>query len=126
NPMGAATPIGSEHGYTIFVKEDAVFNNSETEGTIAVLGTATFGDARGNQNRQYPVMHGGVGGNADYRVPTLDGETNRVLIQRYGVSADLEKIVQVKSTGAAGEDLSAGVKIADQTTPTGYVFRQMF
>ena len=96
NPMGAATPIGSDNGYTLFVRENAILANSELEGTLAVGGTATFGDSRGFQGGQYPIMHGGVGGNADYDVPTIGGEPNRVLLQEF---AAVNKIVQVKATG---------------------------
>ncbi|SNT12091.1 LPXTG-motif cell wall anchor domain-containing protein/choice-of-anchor A domain-containing protein [Micrococcales bacterium KH10] len=123
NPMAAATPNGSENGYTVFARENAVFANSETEGTIAVGGTATFGDPRGNQSQQYPIMHGGVGGNADYSVPTIDGQPNRVLIQKFKSN---NKVVQVKAQGAVGSDAEAGAKIADQTTPADYTFGQMF
>ncbi|SNU02799.1 choice-of-anchor A domain-containing protein, partial [Ruaniaceae bacterium KH17] len=123
NPMGAATPIGSENGYTVFVREDAILANSELEGTLAVGGTATFGDPRGNQNQQYPIMHGGVGGNADYDVPTIDDEPNRVLIQEF---ASVGKVVQVKSQGATGVNADAGAKIGDQSTPDGYTFGPMF
>ncbi len=123
NPMGAATPIGSEDGYTIFVSANAILANSELEGTLAVGGTATFGDSRGFQGGQYPIFHGGVGGNADYAVPTIGGEPNRVLIQKF---AGTDKVVQVQARGASGDNALAGAKIGDQTTPAGYTFRQSF
>ncbi|MGX1739494.1 collagen-binding domain-containing protein, partial [Corynebacterium flavescens] len=123
NPMGQATPIGSKDGYTIFVKDHAILANSELEGTIAVGGKATFGDSRGNQNQQYPIFHGGVGGNADYNVPTIDGVPNRVLIQEFESTS---KVVQIKDSGATGDNLKAGGKIADQTKPTGYTFGSQF
>ncbi len=123
NPMGAATPAGSESGYTPFVTGDAVLANSEMEGTLAVGGTTTFGDPRGNQNLQYPIQHGGIGGNADHAVPTIDGAPNRALIQRF---ASYGKAVQVKDNGATGDNAKAGAKIADQSTPDNYTFGQMF
>src|SRR5699024_2599675 len=110
NPMGAATTTGSTEGYTLFVKEDAILANSELEGTLAVGGTATFGDERGHGGGQYPIFHGGVGGNADYDVPTIEGEENRVLIQRF---ASDSKVVQVKGDGATGVNAEAGAKIGD-------------
>lgn len=122
DPMGAATPTGSSDGYTLFVSGDAVLANSELEGTLAVGGTARFGDPRGNGNLQYPVFHGGVGGNADYSVPTVEGEPNRVLIQRFASS---DKIVQVQSRGATGRNV-AGAKIADPSVPDGYTFGPQF
>ncbi|MBP1327526.1 choice-of-anchor A domain-containing protein [Leucobacter exalbidus] len=123
NPMGAATPNGSENGYTVFVRENAILANSELEGTLAVGGRATFGDARGNQNQQYPIYHGGIGGNYDYEAPTLDGEPNRVLIQEFATDG---KIVQVKADGATGASAQAGAKIGDQSTPADYTFGPMF
>ena len=121
--MAAATPNGSESGYTLFVRENAILANSELEGTLAVGGTATFGDPRGNQNLQYPIFHGGVGGNTDYSVPTIDGVPNRVLIQEFDSKG---KIVQVKADGATGTNADAGAKIGDHSKPEGYTFRQMF
>src|SRR5699024_10280230 len=108
---------------TLFVKEDAILANSELEGTLAVGGTATFGDERGHGGGQYPIFHGGVGGNADYDVPTIEGEENRVLIQRF---ASDSKVVQVKGDGATGVNAEAGAKIGDHTTPDGYTFGPMF
>ena len=122
NPMGAATPIGSEDGYTMFVREDAILANSELEGTLAVGGTATFGDPRGFQSGQYPILQGGVGGNADYGVPTIGGEPNRVLIQRFASDG---KVVQVKAQGASGANAQAGAKIGDHSTPADYTFGPM-
>lgn len=121
NPMGAATPTGSVDGYTIFVKENAILANSELEGTLAVLGTATFGDDRSNTSSQYPIFHGGVGGNSDYTVPTIDGGPNRVLIQQF---ASVSKVVQVKNQGAPS--VAAGVKIGDQSAPADYTFGPQF
>ncbi|MCB1298120.1 MAG: choice-of-anchor A family protein [Microthrixaceae bacterium] len=123
NPMEAATPTGSETGYTLFVRDDAILANSELEGTLAVGGTATFGDPRGFQSGQYPILQGGVGGNADYAVPTIGGEPNRVLVQRFAADG---KVVQVKADGASGANAQAGAKIGDQSTPADYTFGPMF
>lgn len=120
NPMGAATPIGSADGYTLFVTGDAILANSELEGTLAVGGTAVFGDPRGNTNLQYPVFHGGVGGNADYDVPTVDGTDNRMLLSAFAAS----KVVQVQHRGAG--PLAAGVKLFDRTAPAGHTFGPQF
>ena len=79
NPMGAATPVGSENGYTIFVTEDAIFANSELEGSMAVGGKATFGGPSA-PSPQYPIYHNTGAGNSDYGLPTIDGENNRVLL----------------------------------------------
>ncbi|HZK05095.1 MAG TPA: DUF5979 domain-containing protein [Actinomycetaceae bacterium] len=122
NPMGAATPIGSENGYTIFVRENAVLSNSELEGTLAVGGMATFNTAS-NQSLQYPILHTTGNGNANYNVPTVDGVPNRVLIQEFDPH---NKIVQVKTDNATGTNAQAGAKIGDHTKPAGYTFGQMF
>ena len=72
---------------------------------------------------QYPIFHGGVGGNAEYLVPTVGGQPNRVLIQKFASDG---KIVQVKADGASGANADAGAKIGDQSTPAGYTFGPMF
>jgi choice-of-anchor A domain-containing protein len=118
NPMGAATPIGSESGYTVFVKGDATIANSELEGSLAVGGTATFGVKNGNS--QYAIMHS-VAGNADYEVPTVEGEPNRVLIQNFGSGSTT--VVQVKNDK---DHATAGVKIGDSSTPQNYTFGKSF
>lgn len=118
NPMGAATPIDSADGYTLFVTGDAILANSELEGTLAVGGVATFGDPRGNPNLQYPVFHGGVGGSADYDVPTIDGVDNRLLLSRFAST----KVAQVQERGGP----AAGAKIFDRTVPAGYTFGPQF
>ncbi|WP_345801573.1 collagen-binding domain-containing protein [Microbacterium sp. AZCO] len=124
NPMAAATPIGSASGYTIFVTGDAILANSELEGSLAVGGTATFGDPRGLASNQYPLYHGGIGGNADYTPPTIDGEYNRLLINRFGVNPDATKVVQIKAP--SGGAPVAGAKIVDRATPAGYTFGPQF
>lgn len=132
NPMGASIPVGASNGYTIFTTGDAVFANSETEGSIAVGGTATFWDDRGNPNRQYPILHS-IAGNADYGLPVIDGVDSRVLLNRYspGVASPATntstgKIVQVSSrglpSGASGDGI---VKIVNSDTPS-YIFGSSF
>ncbi|WP_291038311.1 DUF5979 domain-containing protein [Herbiconiux sp.] len=119
NPMGGATPIGSDAGYTIYTTGDGVLGNSELEGTLAVGGTATFGAAGGGSG-SYAIFQGGVGGNADYGVPTIDGDLNRVLMSRFGLpepdAPQRVAQVQVRVDGTP----AAGVKIVDQSTPPGY------
>ena len=96
NPMGASVPIGSDSAYTIYTTGDAILSNSELEGTLAVGGSATFGDPRGHTNLQYPIYHGGIGGNSAYGLPQIDGVDNRVLLNRFAPSASTPKIVQVQ------------------------------
>lgn len=119
NPMGGATPIGSDAGYTVYSPGDGVFGNSELEGTIAIGGGATFGAAGGGSG-SYPIFQGGVGGNADYGVPFIDGDLNRVLLNEFRLpSADAPQRVaqvQVRIDGTP----AAGVKIVDQSTPPDY------
>lgn len=134
NPMGVATPIGSENGYTLFTSGDAVLANSELEGSLAVGGTASFWAENGNPNRQYPIVHK-VAGNSEYELPTIDGEPNRVLVHRYSPGIDdpannthAGKIVQVKDQGRPAHVEGPGlVKIADQSVEGAeYEFRQSF
>ncbi len=125
NPMGAATPVGSADGFTFFVTGDAILANSELEGSLAVLGSATFGDTRSPGGGQYPIVHS-TAGNSAYSVPTIDGDPTRVLLQRYaGSPAAATKVVQVKNQGdLAG--VAAGFKLADLSSPAGYTFSQQF
>lgn len=123
NPMGASTPIGSDSGYTFFTSGDAVLGNTEMEGTLAVGGTAKFGDSSANTNLQYPIFQGGVGGNASYGIPKIDGEWSRVLLNRYAPGTQ-PKVVQVKADGlTATPGLAKFVQI---DSPTGYAFRKDF
>ncbi|TWS34591.1 DUF5979 domain-containing protein [Corynebacterium glutamicum] len=121
NPMGASTPIGSADGYTIFVKDDAIFANSEMEGTIAVGGTATFGDPRGFQSPQYPIMHSTGAGNDAYGVPIIDGEGNRVLLNEIAFSGN--KVVQIQNRGSVRD---AGAKLFNHDSPENYTFGPQF
>ncbi len=123
NPMSGATPLGAEHAYTLFVTGDALLANSELEGTLAVGGTARFGDPAGQSGNQYPIVHS-IAGNADYGVPTIDGENNRVLLNSYTPVTSAAKVVQVKTQGGGPAD--AGVKLIDDTTPAGYTYRASF
>ena len=123
NPMGGATPIGSENGYSVFVRENALLANSELEGALAVGGTAKFGDSRGQGGNQYPIVHQ-IAGNADYEVPTIANEPNRLLIQEFDPAGG--KVVQVKGQGGSGTNAEAGAKIGDQSTPAGYTFGKGF
>ncbi|KQZ85479.1 hypothetical protein ASD56_03880 [Microbacterium sp. Root166] len=123
NPMGASVPLGSEAAYTIYTTGDAILSNPEIEGTLAIGGTATFGDPRGNANLQYPIYHGGIGGNADYDLPQIDGVDNRVLLNRFASDPATPKIVQVQVQDGLPV---GGAKIIDQTTPAGYVFGPSF
>ena len=120
NPMGAATPIGSEDGYTIFVTGDASLSNSELEGSLAVGGTATFSGGR------FPIVHQ-VAGSANYNVPTIDGEANRLLVQKANPTGGT--VVQVQSyrgSVADSANAKAGAKIGDQSVPAGYTFGPQF
>jgi len=124
NPMGVATPVGSGTGYTIFTFEDALFANQEIEGSIAVGGTAFFGDDGGGAHGQYPVQHQ-VAGNGDYALPTIDGAPNRVLLHRYAPGTRAV-VVQVKDRGATHPGQRGGVKIADLSAPADYVLGKAF
>ena len=121
NPMGASTPIGSDNGYTFFTSGDAVLGNTEMEGTLAVGGTAKFGDSSANTNLQYPIFQGGVGGNANYGIPKIDGDWNRVLLNRYAPGTQA-KVVQLKADGLTATPGLA--KFVQTDSPSGYTFRK--
>lgn len=116
NPMGASTPIGSDNGYTFFTSGDAVLGNTEMEGTLAVGGTAKFGDSSANTNLQYPIFQGGVGGNANYGIPKIDGDWNRVLLNRYAPGTQA-KVVQLKEDGLTATPGSVGRWSTGSLTP---------
>ena len=121
NPMDKATPVGEDAltgaGFTIWTSGDATFSNSETEGSIAVGGTATFSPLTGGQ---YVVMHQSAG-NGAYSIPTIDGNSTRVLLNNFGAAST---VVQVKEEGSQS-DADKGVAKIIQPTP-GYIFGESF
>ncbi len=132
NPMGGATPLGSTEGYTIFTTGDAVFANSETEGTLAVGGTARFWDEEGNPNPQYRISHK-TAGSAGYSLPVIDGSPNRVLFNAYDpgiqnpANTSLGKVVQVTDDGRPASVAGPGLaKLVQVDQPDGYRFRKAF
>lgn len=89
NPMGLATPVGSDpdSAFTLFTWGDAVFNNSETEGSIAVGGKATFLSPNHPDFSDYLIVQKKAG-NGDYKIPSIDGAPTRVLVNQYGANPD--------------------------------------
>jgi choice-of-anchor A domain-containing protein len=85
DPMAASTPVGSAAGFTIYTTGDATFANGEIEGSIAVGGTAAFGNP-GDGYGDYAVRWQAAG-NGDYTVPTIDGDSTRMLLNRFDTAS---------------------------------------
>ncbi|MCI1832508.1 MAG: DUF5979 domain-containing protein, partial [Bifidobacterium sp.] len=78
NPMDAATPSGSDGGFTIKTTGDASFGNSELEGSMAIGGKVAFTKSDGS----YAIFQSSAG-NGNYTVPTIDGDNTRVLLNGF-------------------------------------------
>ncbi|QIK82234.1 collagen-binding domain-containing protein [Sanguibacter sp. HDW7] len=105
NPMGPATPAGSDAGFTVWTSGDLHLRNQETEGSIAVGGTL-----RVSGSGQYPVVHK-IAGDGNYSVPVIDGARTRVFLNRYAHLPNDTKI-QLKREGATLPEQFGGLKIA--------------
>lgn len=115
NPMLAATPIGSNSGFTILTYGDATFRNSETEGSVAVGGTPIFEYYSGSGTVDYPLHHR-VAGNGNYSLPTIDGDYTRAFLSSYDVSRQGSPL-KVSTTGSNDPSHIGTIKLANDSNP---------
>lgn len=95
NPMGGSTPKNSNAGFTIFTTGDADLENSELEGSLAVGGSAYFG----NGSTDYPIFHNDAG-SGNYSLPTIDGDSTRVLLNEYDSTSTRRPHITSRSTNS--------------------------
>lgn len=102
-------PFAIGGGYTVYAREDAVLANDETEGAIAVGGTATKpGDG------QYTLVHV-VAGTADYTLPTVDGDPTRLLVGAFDPESG--GITAITSAGTSDPALRGDLKMVERDGP---------
>ncbi|GAA2978169.1 choice-of-anchor A domain-containing protein [Microbacterium terrae] len=103
-------PFSMNGGFTVYAREDALLQNQETEGSIAVGGTSTVQGSSG----QYTIIHVSAG-TGDYDLPTVDGDPTRYLVGSH--SADSTGILAVTSAGTSNTALWGDVKMVERDGP---------
>ncbi|PFG16249.1 choice-of-anchor A domain-containing protein [Propionicimonas paludicola] len=108
-------PFDVNQGFTVVTKGDAYLNNSEFEGSIAVLGSISSGNQNG-----YPMIHQAAG-TPDYVVPTIDGVPVRILADRFVGSGGFELSNRDDShtISPTSPEATAVLKLADIAGLTG-------
>ena len=111
----AFNPFDVNQGFTVVARGDVLLNNSEFEGSIAVLGSISSGSQNG-----YPIIHQAAG-TPDYVVPTIDGVPVRILADRFVGSGafELSNRDDSHTISATSPEATAVVKLADIAGLTG-------
>lgn len=103
----SVNPFAIAGGFTVYAREDALLQNQETEGSIAVGGTATVQGSSG----QYTIIHVSAG-TGDYDLPTVDGDPTRFLVGRYSPSST--GILAITSAGTTDPSLWGDLKMVQR------------
>ena len=98
-------PFAIAGGFTVYAREDALLQNQETEGSIAVGGTATVAP------RREPTRDGSAG-TGDYDLPTVDGDPTRFLVGEYSTAST--GILAITSAGTSDPALWGDLKMVDR------------
>lgn len=107
---GDVNPFTSAGGYTVYAQRDAFAGNQELEGSLA----AGRNFARTGTTTQWTVIHVQAG-TADYTIPTVDGDPNRLLIGRFDPDTTRNVgEVAITSRGATTPDNVGTLKMADR------------
>ncbi|MEV5070099.1 choice-of-anchor A family protein [Microbacterium sp. LMI12-1-1.1] len=101
-------PFAIAGGFTVYAREDALLQNQETEGSIAVGGTATVAPAAASQ---YAIIHVSAG-TGDYDLPRVDGDPTRFLVGEYSTAST--GILAITSAGTSDPALWGDLKMADR------------
>ncbi|WP_158297193.1 DUF5979 domain-containing protein [Zhihengliuella sp. ISTPL4] len=104
-------PFAIGGGFTVYAREDALIRNQETEGSIAVGGTATVAPASASQ---YTIVHVAAG-TGDYDLPVVDGDPTRFLVGRY--SPESTGILAITSAGTTEPSLLGDLKMVQRDGP---------
>ncbi|BDV32194.1 DUF5979 domain-containing protein [Microbacterium terricola] len=107
---GTFNPFSMSGGFTVYAREDALLQNQETEGSIAVGGVSTVQGSSG----QYTIIHVAAG-TGDYTLPTVDGDPTRYLVGSH--SPDSTNILAVTSAGTSDPALWGDVKMVQRDGP---------
>ncbi|MFE5410737.1 DUF5979 domain-containing protein [Microbacterium sp. NPDC056569] len=103
----SVNPFAIAGGFTVYARENALLQNQETEGSIAVGRTATVQGSSG----QYTIVHV-VAGTGDYDLPTVDGDPTRFLVGEY--STDSTGILAITSAGTSDPALWGDLKMVQR------------
>ncbi|MBW9094858.1 choice-of-anchor A family protein [Microbacterium jejuense] len=106
----SVNPFAIAGGFTVYAREDALLQNQETEGSIAVGGTATVQGSSGT----YSIIHVSAG-TGNYDLPTVDGDPTRFLVGEY--STDSTGILAITSAGTADPALWGDLKMVQRDGP---------
>ncbi len=100
----SVNPFAIAGGFTVYARNDALLQNQETEGSIAVGGMATVAP----QASQYTIIHVAAG-TGDYDLPTVDGDPTRFLVNRYSTAST--GILAITSAGTSDPALWGDLKM---------------
>ncbi|NLP84666.1 choice-of-anchor A family protein [Microbacterium sp. CFH 90308] len=103
-------PFSMNGGFTVYAREDALLLNQETEGSIAVGGTATVQGSSGT----YSIIHVAAG-TGDYTLPTVDGDPTRFLVGSYDEAST--GILAITSAGTTEPSLHGDLKMVERDGP---------
>ncbi|MGK3951749.1 DUF5979 domain-containing protein [Microbacterium sp. I2] len=103
-------PFTMNGGFTVYAREDALLQNQETEGSIAVGGTATVQGSSGT----YTIIHVAAG-TGDYTLPTVDGDPTRFLVGSYDEAST--GILAITSAGTTEPSLHGDLKMVERDGP---------
>ncbi|MFB7892111.1 collagen-binding domain-containing protein [Microbacterium sp. NPDC056044] len=103
----SVNPFAIAGGFTVYAREDALLQNQETEGSIAVGGTATVQGSSG----QYTIIHVSAG-TGDYDLPTVDGDPTRFLVGEYSTAST--GILAITSAGTTNPELWGDLKMVQR------------
>lgn len=103
----SVNPFAIAGGFTVYAREDALLQNQETEGSIAVGGTATVAPSAS----QYTIIHVSAGTGA-YDLPTVDGDPTRFLVGQYSTAST--GILAITSAGTSEPSLFGYLKMVQR------------
>ena len=103
----SVNPFAIAGGFTVYAREDALLQNQETEGSIAVGGTATVAPSAS----QYTIIHVSAG-TGDYDLPTVDGDPTRFLVGQYSTAST--GILAITSAGTSEPSLLGDLKMVQR------------
>ncbi|GAA5195831.1 DUF5979 domain-containing protein [Microbacterium jejuense] len=106
----SVNPFAIAGGFTVYAREDALLQNQETEGSIAVGSTATVQGSSGT----YSIIHVSAG-TGDYDLPTVDGDPTRFLVGSYSTGST--GILAITSAGTTDPALFGDLKMVQRNGP---------
>lgn len=103
----SVNPFAIAGGFTVYARNNALLQNQETEGSIAVGGIATVAP----QASQYTIIHVSAG-TGNYDLPTVDGDPTRFLVNRYSTAST--GILAITSAGTTDPALWGDLKMVQR------------